>query len=113
MMMNTLISSTPIPFEVYAKADKFVLFSVTPAFRYLDGKPTEQIEAYRYTIGDPITCMRFSVKVPGTTAIITPEQLKAAKEPVFVTLTDAYGRIYQTAENVEISFSAKGISISK
>lgn len=112
-MLNSLISSTPIPFEVYAKAEKFVLFSVTPAFRYVDGKPTEQVEGFRYTIGDPTTCMRFSIKVPGTTAIITPEQLKVAKEPVFVTLTDAFGRIYQTAENVEISFSAKGIAISK
>lgn len=112
-MINPLISTTPIPFEVYAKADKFVLFSVTPAFRYVDGKATEQVDAYRYTIGDSTTCIRFSVKVPGTTAIITPEQLKAAKEPVFVTLTDAFGRIYQTAENVEISFSAKGIAISK
>lgn len=113
MMMNTLISSTPIPFEVYAKADRFVLFSVTPAFRYLDGKPTDQIEAYRYTIGDPTTCMCFSVKVPGATAIITPEQLKSAKETIFVTLTAAYGRIYQTDGNVEISFSAKGIAICK
>lgn len=112
-MINQLISSTPVPFEVYAKAEKFLLFSVTPAFRYVDGKATEQIDAYRYTIGDPSTCMRFSIKVPGTTAIITPEQLKVAKEPVFVTLTDAFGRIYQTAENVEISFSAKGIAISK
>ena len=110
-MINQLISSTPVPFEVYAKADKFLLFSVAPAFRYVDGKPTDQIEAYRYTIGDPTTCMRFSVKVPGATAIITPEQLKVAKEPVFVTLTEAYGRKNQTAENVEISFSAKGISI--
>ena len=112
-MINPIITSNLIPFEVYAKADKFVLFSVTPAFRYVDGKPTEQIEAYRYTIGDPTTCMRFSVKVPGATAIITPEQLKVAKEPILVTLTDAFGRIYQTAENVEISFSAKGISICK
>ena len=61
-MINQLISSTPVPFEVYAKADKFLLFSVAPAFRYVDGKPTDQIEAYRYTIGDPTTCMRFSVK---------------------------------------------------
>lgn len=112
-MMNTLISSTPIPFEVYAKAEKFVLFSVTPAFRYLDGKPTDQIEAYRYTVGDPATCMRFSVKIPGATATITPEQLKIAKEPIFVTLTEAYGRIYQTNGNVEISFSAKGIAVCK
>lgn len=112
-MINQLISTTPIPFEVYAKAEKFLLFSVTPAFRYVDGKPSDQIEAYRYTIGDPATCMRFSVKVPGATAIISPEQLKVAKESLFVTLTDAFGRIYQTAENVEISFSAKGIAISK
>lgn len=112
-MMNPLISSTPIPFEVYVKTDKFVLFSVTPAFRYVDGKPTDKIEAYRYTIGDPTTCMRFSVKVPGATAIITPEQLKVAKEPILITLTEAYGRIYQTAENVEISFSAKGIAVCK
>lgn len=112
-MINQLISTTPIPFEVYAKADKFVLFSVTPAFRYVDGKPSDQIEAYRYTIGDPATCMRFSVKVPGATAIISPEQLKVAKESLFVTLTDAFGRIYQTDGNVEISFSAKGIAICK
>lgn len=112
-MINPLISSTPVPFEVYAKAEKFLLFSVTPAFRYVDGKATEQIEAYRYTIGDPTTCMRFSVKVPGATATITPEQVKVAKDAIYVTLTDAFGRIYQTAENVEISFSAKGIAISK
>ena len=112
-MINPLISTTPIPFEVYAKADKFVLFSVTPAFRYLDGKPTDQIEAYRYTIGDPTTCMRFSVKIPGATAIITPEQVKVAKDAIYVTLTDAFGRIYQTDGNVEISFSAKGIAVCK
>ena len=112
-MMNPLISSTPIPFEVYAKADRFVLFSVTPAFRYLDGKPTDQIEAYRYTIGEPTTCMRFSVKVPGATAIIAPEQVKVAKDAIYVTLTDAFGRIYQTDGNVEISFSAKGIAVCK
>lgn len=112
-MINQLISSTPIPFEVYAKADKFVLFSVTPAFRYVDGKPSDQIEAYRYTIGDPATCMRFSVKVPGATAIISPEQLKVAKESLFVTLTDAFGRIYQTNGNTEISFTAKGIAVCK
>lgn len=112
-MINPLISTTPIPFEVYAKADKFVLFSVTPAFRYLDGKATDQIEAYRYTIGDPTTCMRFSVKVPGATATITPEQVKVAKDAIYVTLTDAFGRIYQTDGNVEISFSAKGIAICK
>lgn len=112
-MINPTITSNLIPFEVYAKADMFVLFSVTPAFRYLDGKPTDQIEAYRYTIGDPTTCMRFSVKVPGATATITPEQLKVAKEPIFVTLLEAYGRIYQTNGNVDISFSAKGISVCK
>lgn len=112
-MINQLISTTPIPFEVYAKADKFVLFSVTPAFRYVDGKPTEQVEGFRYTIGDPATCMRFSVKIPGATAIISPEQLKVAKESLFVTLTDAFGRIYQTNGNTEISFTAKGIAISK
>ena len=112
-MINQLISSTPVPFEVYAKADRFVLFSVTPAFRYVDGKATEQIDAYRYTIGDPSTCMRFSVKVPGATAIIKPEQVKVAKDAIYVTLTDAFGRIYQTDGNVEISFSAKGIAISK
>lgn len=112
-MINPLISTTPIPFEVYAKADKFILFSVTPAFRYLDGKPTDQIEAYRYTIGDPTTCMRFSVKIPGATAIITPEQVKVAKDAIYVTLTDAFGRIYQTDGNVEISFSAKGIAVCK
>ena len=112
-MINPLISTTPIPCEVYAKTDKFVLFSVTPAFRYVDGKATEQIEAYRYVIGDPVTCMRFSVKVPGATAIITPEQVKVAKDAIYVTLTDAYGRIYQTDGNVEISFSAKGIAVCK
>ena len=112
-MINPLISSTPVPFEVYAKAEKFLLFSVTPAFRYVDGKATEQIEAYRYTIGDPTTCMRFSVKVPGATATITPEQVKVAKDAIYVTLTDAFGRIYQTDGNVEISFSAKGIAVSK
>lgn len=112
-MINQLISSTPVPFEVYAKADRFVLFSVTPAFRYADGKPTDQIEAYRYTIGDPTTCMRFSIKVPGATAIITPEQLKSAKDALFVTLTEAYGRIYQTNGNTEISFSAKAITVCK
>ncbi len=112
-MINPLITSNLIPFEVYAKADRFTLFSVTPAFRYVDGKPTDQMEGFRYTIGDPATCMRFSIKVPGTTAIITPEQLKVAKEPVFVTLTDAFGRIYQTNSNVEISFTAKGIAICK
>lgn len=112
-MINQLITSTPVPFEVYAKAEKFLLFSVTPAFRYADGKPTDQIEAYRYVIGDPVTCMRFSVKVPGATAIITPEQVKVAKDAIYVTLTDAYGRIYQTDGNVEISFSAKAITVSK
>lgn len=112
-MINQLISSTPVPFEVYAKAEKFLLFSVTPAFRYVDGKATDQIEAYRYVIGDPATCMRFSVKVPGATAIISPEQVKVAKDAIYVTLTDAFGRIYQTDGNVEISFSAKGIAISK
>ncbi len=112
-MINPLISTTPIPFEVYVKAEKFLLFSVTPAFRYLDGKPTDQIEAYRYTIGDPTTCMRFSVKVPGATAIIAPEQVKVAKDAIYVTLTDAFGRIYQTDGNVEISFSAKGIAVCK
>lgn len=112
-MINPIITSNLIPFEVYAKTDKFILFSVTPAFRYVDGKATEQVEAYRYTVGDPTTCMRFSVKVPGATAIITPEQLKNAKDALFVTLTDAFGRIYQTDGNVEISFSAKGIAICK
>lgn len=112
-MINPLISTTPIPFEVYAKAEKFLLFSVTPAFRYVDGKATDQIEAYRYVIGDPATCMRFSVKVPGATAIITPEQVKVAKDAIYVTLTDAFGRIYQTDGNVEISFSAKGIAVCK
>lgn len=112
-MINPLISSTPVPFEVYAKAEKFLLFSVTPAFRYVDGKPSDQIEAYRYVIGDPTTCMRFSVKVPGVTAIITPEQVKVAKDAIYVTLTDAFGRIYQTDGNVEISFSAKGIAVCK
>lgn len=70
-------------------SDKFILKEVAPVYAYADGKRTDKIEAYRYTLVDPESFDTFDVKIKGATPIVTSEMVADKENRFWVALDNA------------------------
>lgn len=78
-----------------SKADKYALINSKPVFDYVDGKKTDTICAYKYTVANPDTFECFDVKVSGNTPVITQTQIDASEERMFVIFDNAVVKPYR------------------
>lgn len=93
-------------------SDKFIVKEVAPVYAYADGKRTDKIEAYRYTLVDPESFDTFDVKVKGDKPVVTSEMVADKENRVWVALDNAivkpfkmeYGKVScsVTADSIKI-----------
>lgn len=91
---------------------KFVLKEVAKKFEYKDGKKTDRVLGYDYTVAEISTFDVLTVRVPGTPLIDPAELEKSGKLPLVKFSEDAvakpvaveYGRIKATITASSISF---------
>ncbi len=86
--------------------DKFALLSVSPVFRYADGKRTDEQVGTRYTIANPKTFENFDVKVPIITPVVSQEEIDKNEERYWITFTNPIVVPY------EISFGKATCSVT-
>ena len=89
----------------------YLLVDVNPVFAYTNGKVTDQVTGYRYTVVLPEKCYeRLDVRVEGTVAAFQ----KPINSPFEVAFEDLqvsfYGRVEGTRPVVNFSCKAKSIS---
>lgn len=88
-----------------------ILLSVADAMEYIDGKPTGNIIAQKYTIVCPDNQYeKLTVKVKGTKPILTNEQIQQKGGSVKVTFKNLTGRFYRTNSG-EYALSASADSV--
>lgn len=82
-----------------------------PVKEFKDGKSTEKIVGYSYTIVCPSNKYeQFQLKVEQPQPLLTPEELEAKGGTVKVKVKGFEGRFYQNAEK-QIIFTAKATAI--
>jgi len=64
--------------------NRFVVTGVSIKKKYVDGKPTDEVEGINYTLTDPETFTQIRVKALTTTPVITQEELDASETPIFI-----------------------------
>ena len=92
---------------------RYVLKEVAKKFEYKDGKMTDKVAGYDYTVAEISTYDNLTVRVAGLTPLIDPAELeKSGKHPPVKFSEDAvakpvkleYGRIKATITASSISF---------
>lgn len=104
-----------IPLAVVVNGAKMILVDVQPWHPYENNKADKtSILGYKYTVAENGSYEKFTVKVSTPTPIITPEQLEAAKEPIFVAFKDCFAKPYRNQNGMyDLSFTAATVSIEK
>lgn len=93
-------------------SDKFIVKEVTPVYAYQDGKRTDKLEAYRYSLVDPESFDTFDIKIKGATPVVTSEMVADKDNRFWVALSNAivkpfkmeYGKVScsVTADSIKI-----------
>lgn len=104
-----------IPLAVVANGAKLILVDVQPWHPYENGNVDKTaLLGHKYTVAETGSYEKFTVKVSSATPIITPEQLEAAKEPIFVAFKDCFAKPYRNQNGMyDLSFTAATVSIEK
>lgn len=108
------INKLKIPLDIVIDGANLIILSVDAFYDYSNGKKTDKMIGYRYTVGNDKTFDKFSVKIPSTTPAITQEQIDSSKTHVFVKFDNAIARPYRTQSgDYELSITASAISVVK
>lgn len=93
-----------------------VLKEVQKKFQYEDGKRTDKLDGYDYTVVDMVTLEEYTVRVPGPAPIIDPRDLEALSPKPEVKLSEdalvkpikmEYGKVMASITASSISFVNK------
>lgn len=89
------------------------LLGEKPYQLYVNGKPTDKVEGYKYLVVFPDNDYeKYEVKIKGDTPLITDEQIKQKGGQLKVTLKNLTGKIYRTGNGeYALSCSADGIEV--
>ena len=94
-------------------ADHYLLKEVNPIHVYEDGKRTDKVEGYRYTLADLNTVEIFDVKVKEKAPVVSQETL-AHSDRLWVSLEGAVIKPYKIEYGkVSISITADKITLVK
>lgn len=78
-----------IPLSAIMQSQSFALLSVAPVYAYSDGKRTDQLIGWRFSLADPETFQNFDVRLNATKTPITQEMIDANELRLYVTLDNA------------------------
>ena len=109
-----LLTKLNIPLEVITGDAHQILLEVAPYYAYADGKKTDTLVGYRYTVVEDRNFEKFSVKIPSSTPAVSQENIDTAKQRIFVTFENAFAKPYRTQNgDYDLSISATGINLVK
>ncbi len=95
-----------------AGGENVLATDVRPIKSFVDGKPTDTISGYRYTIVAPQRkYQNFTVKVEQASPAITPEELEAKGGSVKCKIKGFEGRFYKDKNSNDYQFTAKAESV--
>lgn len=92
-------------------SNQFLLLDIQQSYAYVEGKKTDQIIGYRYTLGDLKTCTQFTVRVEQLQPLITQEEFSKLTDPVNVTLENAFAKLYVDRNTSKLTASITAQSI--
>lgn len=105
-----------IPFNVLFKDEVFILTGIASNYAYADGKRTDNLVGYKYTVVDTVDFEKIVVKVARTEPLMTSEglaELRENGEKVLVEFVNGVDKLYirrdGSSVSVEDSFSAEDI----
>jgi len=94
-----------------AHGEQLILTDCQPVKQFVDGKPTDTIVGYRYTIVAPQNKYEsFTVRIDQATPAITPDELEAKGGTVKCKLKGFEGKFFKNKQN-EYQFTAKADSL--
>lgn len=108
------LSKLNLPLDVIIGGANQILLEVTPYYAYMDGKKSDTILGYRYTVVEDKNFEKFSVKIPSSVPAISQESIDSSKQRIIVTFDNAIAKPYRTQSGeYDLSISATGINIAK
>ena len=78
------IADLAFPMSQITETNVFVVTKVAVQKKYVDGKPTDEVEGVSYVLTDTKTYTQIRIKSLETVPVITQEELNASETPVFV-----------------------------
>lgn len=114
--MPSMILRKKIPLRDIFKKIDFICLEIEPMFEFVEGKRTEQIEGYRYTVVDTADFNRIKVKIRQPAPLMADDdlqQLRANGDTIFVVFENGYLMPYWSSktQTIEDSFGAEGIHL--
>lgn len=104
MNLTKLIIDAPRTF-----GRKMLLVGVTPYYAYKDGRRTDVVDGYRYSIVLPERAFdRIEVKIPGKQLVETPE-VRGYDE---VSLAGMEAHVYWSGSDYGVAITATGITLA-
>lgn len=94
----------------------FVATKMSIQKKYVDGKPTEEIEGITYTLTDPRTFTQIRIKALSTTPVVTQEELDASETPIFIEipLDETLVKVYKIEFGImSLSITAPYVKLAK
>ena len=105
-------SKLNLPFDIVTEGANLILLEVAPYYLYVDGKKTDKLEGYRYTVVEDSTFEKFSIKVPSSVPAITQEMIDASSKRIMVDFENAIAKPYKNHYgDYDLSISAVSIVI--
>lgn len=112
----TKLINRGIPFNMIYKDGVFILIDIAPNYEYVDGKRTNKLVGYKYTVVDTVDFDKITVKVKQDAPLLSSEELaelRGSGEKIAVEFVNAIDKPYIRRDggsvSVEDSFSADDI----
>lgn len=113
-MASSLLTKVPLTAEQIcnSKDTTVILVSVRGVPEYKDGKPTGNIDGYRYEVACPWAQLdKIKVKIKGE-LIVTQEQIDQKGGSMKIRFKNLTGKFYRTGNgDYELSASADGLEV--
>lgn len=114
--MGSIVAKKGIPLSDYMDESVFYLNSMIPRYLYTDGKRTEEIQGYVYTVTNIGSFEQVHIFVPGSKPVIEPDrllELQEKGEKKFVEFEEALLRPYynERTRSLEDSIRAKSVRL--
>lgn len=77
------------PLSTIMDSEAFALLGVNPIYAYSDGKRTDQLIGWRFSLADPESFLNFDVRVNSTKTPITQGMIDSHESRLYVTLDNA------------------------
>lgn len=108
------LSKLNIPFVPVVTDGNLILLKSEPYYIYENGKKTDKLGGYKFTVVDDKDYDKYAVKIPSNVPAISQDQIDSAKNKLLVSFENAFAKPYRTQSgDYELSISATGINIVK